>query len=632
MTLLTLTAAASETAEKVAETATDTALVEGAILLGVATLFVLIFRRLGLGAVLGYLIAGAVVGPHGLALVGGGESKLAFAELGIAFLLFLVGLELSPNRLWQMRRAIFGLGMAQVVITGLVLTGLIHLTLGFSPAASLALGLPLALSSTAQVLPGLKSSGRINSPFGEKAFSILLFQDLAIVPMITIVAVLSRAPADPSAPSGWQMAFFTVWAIIVLVLAGRFVVNPLLRIIGRYGERELFVVVGLLTILASAALMHSLHLSTALGAFIAGVMLADSPYRHEIESDVEPFRLVLLGLFFLAVGMVLDVGAVLERPLMVLGLALGLVAVKVVVLTLIVKLFGKPWPVALGLGLLLSQGGEFGFLLFAQAADALLIQPEAASLFSAVVTLSMVTTPFLMLFARNLEFSPAAEPFDMDDPEGAPRGSAIIVGYGRFGQIVSQMLHGVACSVTLIDKKPSQIELSSRFDTKVYFGDGLRVDLLRRAGAEEARLIIFCMDDASVDAAAMKPIVDAFPHAKILMRVFDRRQLLAVEGAGIDGVVREVFESSIAMGLSALRHLEVDPREMDDVEAALRHLDETRLQAQIDEGDISAGMDHRFKPGGGREADSVLETFRRKRLAAKSAREENEAMGLTGES
>ncbi|RYD44817.1 MAG: sodium:proton exchanger [Sphingomonadales bacterium] len=624
MNLLALTAAAAaEAAEKVGETATDTALVEGAILLGVATLFVLIFRRLGLGAVLGYLIAGAVVGPHGLGLVGGGESKLAFAELGIAFLLFLVGLELSPSRLWDMRRAIFGLGLMQVVVTGLVLTGLIHLTLGFSPAASLALGLPLALSSTAQVLPGLKSSGRINSPFGEKAFSILLFQDLALVPMITIIAVLSRAPADPSAPPGWQMAFFTLWAIVVLVLAGRFVVNPLLRIIGRYGERELFVVVGLLTILASAALMHSLHLSTALGAFIAGVMLADSPYRHEIESDVEPFRLILLGLFFLAVGMVLDVGAVLERPLLVLGLALGLVAVKVVVLTLIVKLFGKPWPVALGLGLLLSQGGEFGFLLFTQAADALLIQPEAASLFSAVVTLSMVTTPFLMLFARNLEFSPAAEPFDMDDPEGAPRGSAIIVGYGRFGQIVSQMLHGVACSVTLIDKKPSQIELSSRFDTKVYFGDGLRVDLLRRAGADEARLIIFCIDDSSVDAAALKPIVDAFPNAKILMRVFDRRQLLAVEGAGVDGVIREVFESSVAMGLTALRYLEVDPREMEDVEATLRQLDETRLQAQIDEGDISAGMDHRFKPGGGREAESVLEKYRLRRLAAKASKDDS---------
>jgi glutathione-regulated potassium-efflux system protein KefB len=631
VTLLALTAAASEAAGKAAETATDTALVEGAILLGVATLFVLIFRRLGLGAVLGYLIAGAIVGPHGLGLVGGGESKLAFAELGIAFLLFLVGLELSPGRLWQMRRAIFGLGMVQVVVTGLVLTALIHLILGFSPAASLALGLPLALSSTAQVLPGLKSSGRINSPFGEKAFSILLFQDLAIVPMITIVAVLSRAPADPSAPPGWQMAFFTLWAIVVLVLAGRFVVNPLLRIIGRYGERELFVVVGLLTILASAALMHSLHLSTALGAFIAGVMLADSPYRHEIESDVEPFRLILLGLFFLAVGMVLDVGAVMERPLLVLGLALGLVAVKAAVLTLIVKAFGKSWSAALGLGLLLSQGGEFGFLLFAQAADALLIEPEAASLFSAVVTLSMVTTPFLMLFARNLEFSPAAEPGDLDDPEDAPRGSAIVVGYGRFGQTVAQMLHGVACSVTLIDKKPSQIELSSRFDTKVYFGDGLRVDLLRRAGAEEARLIIFCIDDASVDAAALKPVVDAFPDAKVLMRVFDRRQLLALDGAGVDGAVREVFESSIALGRMALRHLDVDPREMEDVETTLRHLDDARLQAQLDEGDLSAGMDHRFKPGGGREAESVLEKLRQRRLAAKLAKEENEAPGLTAD-
>ncbi|WP_295326899.1 cation:proton antiporter [uncultured Sphingopyxis sp.] len=600
---------------------------EGAILLGVATLFVLIFRRLGLGAVLGYLIAGAIVGPHGLGLVGGGESKLAFAELGIAFLLFLVGLELSPRRLWQMRRAIFGIGMVQVVATGLVLTALIHLTLGFSPAASLALGLPLALSSTAQVLPGLKSSGRINSPFGEKAFSILLFQDLAIVPMITIIAALSRAPANPAAPSGWQMAFFTLWAIVVLVLAGRFVVNPLLRVIGRYGERELFVVVGLLTVLASAALMHSLHVSTALGAFVAGVMLADSPYRHEIESDIEPFRLILLGLFFLAVGMVLDVGAVIERPMLVLVLAAGLVAVKFSVLTVIIRLFGKPWKAALGLGLLLSQGGEFGFLLFAQAADAMLIQPEAASLFSAVVTLSMISTPFLMLFARNLEFAPETDAPVLDDPADAPRGSAIVVGYGRFGQIVAQMLHGVACSVTLIDKKPSQIELSSRFDTKVYFGDGLRIDLLRRAGGEEARLIIFCMDDASVDADAMKPIVEAFPNAKILMRVFDRRQLLAIDGSGVDGVIREVFESSIAMGLTALRHLGVDPAEMDDVEATLRHLDDTRLQAQLDEGDLSAGMDHRFKPGGGREADSVLEKFRRKRQAAKAVRDEDEVMG-----
>lgn len=625
MILLALSAATTEVAEKAAEAATDTALIEGAILLGVATLFVLIFRRLGLGAVLGYLIAGAIVGPHGLALVGGGESKLAIAELGIAFLLFLVGLELHPRRLWQLRRAIFGLGMTQVVVTGLILTGLIYLLLGFSPAAAIALGLPLALSSTAQVLPGLKSSGRINSPFGEKAFSILLFQDLAIVPMITIVAALSRAPADPSAPPGGVLALYTVGAIIGLVLAGRFILNPLLRLIGRYGERELFVVVGLLAVIASAALMHSLHLSTALGAFIAGVMLADSPYRHEIEADVEPFRLILLGLFFLAVGMVLDVNVILADPLRIVGLAAGLVIVKLAVLTLIVRAFGKSWKTALGLGLLLSQGGEFGFLLFTQAAEAQLILPEAASLFSAVVTLSMISTPFLMLFARNLEFAPDRDGEAMDGPEHAPRGSALVIGYGRVGQTVAQMLHAVDCSVTLIDKKPSQIERSGRFDTKVYYGDGLRLDLLRRAGADDAKLIIYCIDDAAFDAATMRPIVEAFPQAKVLARVFDRRQLIAIDGAGVAGAVREVFESSVALGLKALTELDVDPREIEDVESAFRQLDETRLAAQMDEGDLTAGMDHRFKPGGGREADSVIETFRQRRRAAKVARDEDTA-------
>ncbi len=613
------------TATAAAGSATDTMLFEGAILLGVATLFVLIFRRLGLGAVLGYLIAGALVGPHGFGLVGGAESKLAIAEIGIAFLLFLVGLELHPRRLWQLRRAIFGLGMAQVAITGLILTGLIFLTQGFSLAAAIALGLPLALSSTAQVLPGLKSSGRINSPFGEKAFSILLFQDLAIVPLITIVAALSRAPADPSAPPGGTLALYTVGAIIGLVLAGRFILNPLLKLIGRYGERELFVVVGLLAVLASAALMHSLHLSTALGAFVAGVMLADSPYRHEIEADVEPFRLILLGLFFLAVGMVLDINVVLADPLRVVGLAAALVVVKLTVLTLLVRIYGKSWKTALGLGLLLSQGGEFGFLLFTQAQQALLIAPEAASLFSAVVTLSMISTPFLMLFARNLEFAPDRDGPAMDGPEEAPRGSALVIGYGRFGQTVAQMLHAVDCSVTLIDKKPSQIERSGRFDTKVYYGDGLRLDLLRRAGADEAKLIIYCIDDAAFDAATLKPVVEAFPHAKVLARVFDRRQLIAIDGAGTSGAVREVFESSVALGLMALEQLDIDPREIADVETALRQLDATRLAAQMDEGNLSAGMDHRFKPGGGRESASVLEKLRQRRQAAKTAHHGEEA-------
>jgi len=589
------------------------ALTEGAILLGVATLFVLIFRRLGLGAVLGYIVAGALVGPYGFGLVGGGESKLAIAEIGIALLLFLVGLELHPRRLWQLRRDIFGLGLTQVVITGLILTALIFATLGFSPEAALAIGLPLALSSTAQVLPGLKSSGRINSPYGERAFSILLFQDLSIVPLITIIAAMSRAPADPTAPTGVQMGLYTVGAVIGLVLTGRFILNPLLRLVGRLGERELFVVVGLLTVLASAALMHSLHLSTALGAFIAGVMLADSPYRHEIEADVEPFRLILLGLFFLAVGMVLDLDAVFARPGLVIMLALALVAVKVGVLTLVARAFGINWKQALGIGLLLSQGGEFGFVLFNQASAAMLIDPEAASLFSAVVTLSMVTTPFLMLFARGLELAPDVSDADLDDPGAAPRGKAIVIGYGRFGQTVAQMLHAVDCSVTLIDKKPAQIEVSGRFNTKVYFGDGLRLDLLHRAGADEAQLIIFCIDNDKMTAKDLEPVLHAFPKAKIFARVFDRLQLIAVHDAGLAGTVREVFESSIAMGLMALQALDVDPDEIANVEGALRHLDETRLQDQISTGDLRAGFEKRFTADKKRQLGPVMAAIRRLR-------------------
>ncbi|HET9627920.1 MAG TPA: monovalent cation:proton antiporter-2 (CPA2) family protein, partial [Novosphingobium sp.] len=369
---------------------------DGVLLLGFALGFVLLFRRLGLGATLGYLLAGAVVGPQALHLVGDAEGKLGFAELGITLLLFIVGLELNPARLWRMRREIFGLGLAQVVMCGLAIAAFVSLALGFTWAAAVALGLPLALSSTAQVLPMLQSAGRLRTPFGERTFAILLFQDLSIIPLITIITALSRNPADQGGPPGWLLALYTLGAIIGLVAAGRWLIRPLFRLIGNLGEREMFVAAALFTVLAAGALMEVLGLSTALGAFIAGVMLADSPYRHELEADVEPFRSILLGLFFLAVGMMLDLHAIAERPLFVLSAALALIVIKSVVMFGIARLSGMAWRPALGLGLLLSQGGEFGFVLFAQASHALLISPEAASLFGAVVTLSMATTPFLM--------------------------------------------------------------------------------------------------------------------------------------------------------------------------------------------------------------------------------------------
>ncbi|MCU0729147.1 MAG: cation:proton antiporter [Sphingopyxis sp.] len=583
---------------------------EYVILLGAAMLFVILFKKIGLGAVLGYLVAGATLGPYGLGLVGGGEEKLGFAELGIALLLFLVGLELNPARLWRLKREIFGLGMTQVVLCSLALFGFLLMVTGFTWQAVLALALPLSLSSTAQVLPGLKSSGRINSPFGERAFSILLFQDLSIVPLITIIAALSRAPADPSAPPGYMLALYTVGAVVGLILAGRFLLTPLLRIVGQIGERELFTVVGLFVVIASAALMHALHLSVALGAFVAGVMLADSPYRHELEADVEPFRSILLGLFFLAVGMVLDLNVIRENPGLVVGLAVALVAIKTAIIWGIARAFGMAWRPALALALLLSQGGEFGFVLFAQAQDALLIEREAASLFSAVVTLSMATTPFLMLFARFLEYSREDKGAEaLEGPAEAPNGRAIIVGYGRFGQTVSQMLQAVDCSVTLIDKKPAQIELSGKFDVKVYYGDGLRLDVLEMAGAKEADVIALCLDDRNMTAAQIEPIRHAFPNARIFARAFDRRQVMALSGSAVDGSVREVFESAVAMGLLTLQAIDIAPDEIADAEAAMRQLDSARLQAQIDSGDLRAGIDWRFGADDKVKSKEVLERF-----------------------
>jgi len=565
----------------------ESVLHEAVVLLGAGLLFVMLFRRFGLGAVLGYLVAGAVIGPYGLGLVGGAESKLGAAEIGIALLLFLVGLELNPTRLWQLKRDIFGLGLLQVIVCGLAIAALISLATPFTWGAALALGLPLALSSTAQVLPSLKTSGRINTPFGERAFSVLLFQDLAIVPLITVIAALSRAPADPDAPPGWMLGIYTIGAVIGLVLAGRFLIRPLLRLVGRLGEQELFIGVGLFTVFAAAMVMESLHLSTALGAFVAGVMLADSPYRHEIEADIEPFRAVLLGLFFMAVGMVLDIGAVIANPLFVVGMAAALVGLKTGLIFLLARAFGMAPRPAFGLGLLLSQGGEFGFVLFAQAQEALLIEPQAASLFGAIVTLSMATTPFLLMIARRFEFAPAKGPLP-EGPEAAANTSAIVIGYGRFGQTVSQLLMAENVSVTLIDIKPEQIERTAEFGAKVYYGDGRRLDLLRTAGAAQAQLILFCIDDASLGPRELEPILHAFPQAAVLVRAFDRRQMMTLSGLRTCFAIREVHESAVVMGRRALKAVGTEEERVIEVERAYRARDSDRLAAQSASGDMHA--------------------------------------------
>jgi CPA2 family monovalent cation:H+ antiporter-2/glutathione-regulated potassium-efflux system protein KefB len=477
--------------------------------------------------------------------------------------------------------------LLQVVACGLAVTAVIWAFAHFSIPAAFALGLPLALSSTAQVLPMLQSSGRLRTPFGERAFSILLFQDLSIVPLITIVAAMSRNPADAGGPPGWLLALYTVAAVVGLILAGRFLLRPLFRLIGNLGEREMFVFAALFTVIASAALMEALGLSTALGAFIAGVMLADSPYRHELEADVEPFRSILLGLFFLAVGMLLDLQAIAERPFFVAAMAVALIVTKTAVITGIGMAFKMTWRSALALGLLLSQGGEFGFVLFAQAQSGFLIAPEAASLFGAIITLSMATTPFLMAATKRFREEPIAkdEPRDGPTADGA---NAIIVGYGRFGQTVGQMLLAQDIPVTLIDTDIEMIDIAGEFGAKVYYGDGTRIDLLRQAGAAEAELILFCMDGDQIDAEMLEGIHEAFPQAAIYVRAFDRRALVRLKKSSAVYVVREVLESAIKMARVAMRDLGIGQADIDRAEDMYRSRDKERLRIQIEAGDLRA--------------------------------------------
>lgn len=580
--------------------AVDTSILrEAVIFLGAAAVMVPLFSRFKLGAVLGYLTAGMLIGPFGIGLITETEDILRFGEYGIVLLLFVIGLELQPSRLWALRRDIFGLGTSQVLMCGLALTGALMLLTRLSWQAALVVGLSLALSSTALVVQFLQEKGELNTREGERTFSILLLQDLAIVPLLIIVSALSRV-VDPNAPTGLALVGYSVAAIIGLVLVGRFVLNPALRLFGQVGTRDIFVIAALLTVLGASYLMASFGLSMALGAFIAGVMLADSPYRHELEADIEPFRGLLLGLFFLAVGMTLNLRVVLENPGQVLLMVVALLTVKTVVITLVARGFGTPWDKALPMALLLSQGGEFAFVLLASAVAGLLIRPEAASLFTAVVTLSMLVSLLLVTLYRRLVSgrAPAAATDGLDGPEAASPGTVIVLGYGRFGQIVTQLLHARGLEVVLIDTKPDQIELSKKFGWKVYYGDGFRPDVLRAAGARDASLLIVTTGGAW-DPHRLDAVRQTFPHLKVLVRAHDRLHYMRLVAADIDLAVRELFHSALEVGRIALRELGTAEDTIDAITEEYVRRDNERLALQVASGDILAGRDTIFRPGHG---------------------------------
>ncbi len=577
-----------------AGTGTPNFLAEAVVYLGASVVLVPLFIRFKLGAVLGYLAAGIIIGPSLLGLVSEPERVLRFAEFGIVMLLFVIGLELQPSRLWALRRDIFGLGAAQVILCGLALTGLVMALTSLSWQAALVVGLPLGLSSTALVMQLLNERNIAGTAFGERSFSMLLFQDLAIVPLLTIVAALSRVP-DPDALPGWQMAAMTVAALVFLVLVGRYVLPWVFRIIGTLGAREAFVAAALLSVLGSALLMASLGLSMALGAFVAGVMLAESPYRHALEADIEPFRGLLLGLFFVAIGMTLDLTVVRDQWLLVIALVVGVMTVKTGVIFALARGFGTGATRAFQMGLLLSQGGEFGFVLFAEAARGQLITAEAAQLFGAVVTVSMALTPLVFLLASRIT-PPKPADTARDGPEtgthdDGEKGRAIVVGGGRFGQVVSQMLAARGVQVTSIDLDAEIIDVSKRLGIKVYFGDGKRMDILRAAGVDHAGLLIYAIDGAWDPVATLAPIRTEWPQLPILARAYDRVHLLALRRVGVETVVRETFDSGVRMGREALQALGTPQTIIDAIEAEFRRRDGERLDLQLCSDDVMTGSE-----------------------------------------
>jgi monovalent cation:proton antiporter-2 (CPA2) family protein len=517
-------------------------LVHASIFLAAAVVGVPLLKRLGLSSVLGYIVAGAVIGPWGLKLAGDVEDVRPFAEIGIVLLLFLIGLEVLPSRLWELRRSVFGFGAAQVAATGTVL-GLAAWGLGVTPGAAAIVGFGLALSSTAIGLQTLIERKQLATPQGRAAFSVLLFQDLAVIPLLAVLPVLTEGHAGGVHSAGSFSPLVTVLLLVVVVAAGRYLLRPYFRELANAGSQEVFMAGALLVVLAVGVFMHKLGISMALGAFVAGMLLADSEYRHEIEADLEPFKGLLLGLFFMAVGMSVNFGLVAAHPLTVAGLVVALVAIKAAVVFALARAFGEDTRAAYPLAVVLSQGGEFAFVLFSLAAGERLLPAALAHLLVAVVTISMLTTPFLVNALKCLpQRKPARAPAGAAPPE--EDNPVIIAGFGRFGQIVGRILATRGIPFTALDRDPEQLDFVTQFGERAYFGDASRLDLLRAARADKASILVIAIDDIEASMKCAEVARQHFPRLKIFARARNRLHAYRLLDLGITRVWRETFHSS----------------------------------------------------------------------------------------
>jgi len=545
------------------------------VYLAAGVIAVPVFKRLGLGSVLGFLAAGMIIGPWGFKLVSEPEAIRGFAEFGVVLLLFLVGLELNPQRLWQMRRPIFGMGSVQVAGT-IAAVAAIGWALGLPFKVAVVAGMGFAMSSTAIALATLQEKRLLATPGGQASFSVLLFQDLAVIPLVLLLGLL--APEQSRGSLDWMAAARGVAMIALFIGAGRTLLRPLLRIIASTGQRDIFVGFALLLVLGVAALMELVGLSMALGAFLAGVMLADSEYRHELELDIEPFKGLLLGLFFIAVGMSVDLGLFVRSPLLVLGLALAIVALKAALLYPVAKTFGYCGRAdALLFALGLSQVGEFAFVLFAAAGQ---ILPRATlDVLNAAVAASMLTTPLLMLLYERVLAPRLAMGVEREAEVIEEANPVIVAGFGRFGQVVTRVLNGLRIRATLIDHDPNQIELVRRFGSKAYYGDATRLDVLEKAGVATARLLVVALDDHEAALRLVKRVRERYPQLKVIARAHSRSDAFEYVEMGIPAV-RETFGSALEAAEAALRALDFGPMAARRVVTRFRRHDEEMLAQQ----------------------------------------------------
>ena len=546
------------------------------LLLGGAVLSAPLFKLIGLGTILGYLAAGVAIGPVAR-LITGGEEFLHVSELGIVLLLFVIGLELKPSRLWGLRRDIFGLGLAQVLASGVALAALASLLAGLSWQAAAIVGFGLALSSTAFAMQTLEEQGDTSTVHGQKAFAVLLFQDIAIVPLLALIPFLAPG-AEAARYSAATQFGIALAAVVVLVFAGRFLLNPLFRVIAGSGAKEAMIATALFVVLGAATLAQAAGFSMALGAFLAGVMLAESSYRHELRADIEPFRGILLGLFFMAVGLSLDLDVVAANWLTIAIAVPVLMAVKVATTYAACRVFRINRDVSVRVAFLLPQGGEFAFVLFTAAAAAAVFPEDTASLLIAIVTLSMALMPLVVPMSRLFRTPEKAEEL-AEDFEGAGA-DVLLIGFSRFGQIASQILLTGGTDVTIIENSAERVQSAAKFGFRIYFGDGTRKEVLEAAGIRRARIVAVCTNRREVTDRIVDLVQREFPESRLYVRSYDRSHALELRAKGVDYELRETLESGLLFGRKALEALGMNEDGAFAIQEDVRRRDEERIQLQ----------------------------------------------------